>query len=85
MWGIGGDDVGLIQSTKASNSSHQVYSSEDMKLLDKKALKLPGIKLFEWYTPETLKPQILNPQLILTIPNLIISLSFAIINNQNIV
>lgn len=33
---------------KISEDSIQVYASEDMKLLDKKSLKLPGVKEFHW-------------------------------------
>mmetsp|Transcript_19855 Transcript_19855/g.48097 ORF Transcript_19855/g.48097 Transcript_19855/m.48097 type:complete len:386 (+) Transcript_19855:42-1199(+) len=33
---------------KMSEDVIQVYSSEDMKLLDKKALKLPGVLHFQW-------------------------------------
>ena len=33
---------------KIAEDSIQVYSSEDMKLLDKKSLKLPGVKEFHW-------------------------------------
>ena len=33
---------------KLTEDAIQVYSSEDMKLLDKKALKLPGVRDFAW-------------------------------------
>jgi translation initiation factor 3 subunit B len=33
---------------KITEDSIQVFSSEDMKLLDKKSLKLPGVKEFHW-------------------------------------
>jgi len=36
-----------MRKAKASDTV-QVYSTEDFKLLDKKSLKLPGVKEFKW-------------------------------------
>ena len=33
---------------KMAEDAIQVYSTEDFKLLDKKSLKLPGVKEFKW-------------------------------------
>jgi len=38
----------LLLSDELCIETEQVYSTEDFKLLDKKSIKLPGVKEFSW-------------------------------------